>query len=302
MKYSRHSAMKLSFSGALASEFVRFRSLRSTWWFMGINAVLFPLGAGLLSALMRFVSTMSVDDGGVVTAVSSPAQIPQALVWNCVTTMGGTCAILLSIFAALSLSSEYSSNSIQMTFVANPRRLSVFWSKGVVAAFFCFVSSLIGVLLAWLTASLVFAGGDVTALETGPAIRLALVSLLGVPLVMSLFSLIGLGIAGIFRSTAMSILGVLTVAYILPTILGIAQIAASSLSWVSSLDSILPTRLYTLFASAGVDTATSATSQALASVSEGWTPSWWLAAVLLVAWAAAFSLIGSFVVRRTDLK
>jgi ABC-type transport system involved in multi-copper enzyme maturation permease subunit len=301
-KTARHTTAQLSFGGALASEVTRFASLRSTWWFLGINIVLFPAGTTMLSLLMRFAATIG-DEAGATSSAS--AAIPEWLVWSCITGMGGTCAVLLAIFGAMALAAEYSTNSIQMTFVANPRRMSVFWSKGLVAVVLCFVSSLIGVLLSWLVATIIFSGNKIDAVAQGDHLRLVLVGVLGVPLCMALFGLMGMGIAGIFRSMAMGILGALGVLYLLPTAMGVAQIASSQVSWITTVSSLLPTQAYSVFSSAGVsDSGGGEVSAAIAATAggAGWTPSWWGGLLILAAWVALFGVVGSLVMKRSDIK
>jgi hypothetical protein len=179
-----------------------------------------------------------------------------------------------------------------MVFVANPRRLSVFWSKTVVAAGLTFVASVVGLLLSWLVVELVLGGNPVTPMEAGTRPRLLAVIFVGIPVSMALFSVIGLSLAALIRSVPLSMLGVFGVIYLLPAAFSVASMAGSRFSWLNSVEAVLPTEAYKTFSGAGVDSVSAS----------WWMPSWWVALLLLVAWAVAFSIAGSLVMKHTEVK
>jgi ABC-type transport system involved in multi-copper enzyme maturation permease subunit len=279
---------QLSFSGALRSELTRFVSLRSTWVFLGITAVLFPIGAAFLSAVMRFASTIGPDGKPATT----PAAIPGTVYWQSITTTGGTCAVLFAIFAALALTAEYSNSSIQTVFVANPRRMSVFWSKAIVAAALSMVASLVGIFVAWAVVAIVLAPAKLSPMENWQNSRMILMTFLGVALSMAAFAAMGVGIAALIRSTALSILAIFGLTYVLPLGISILASVGTNLSWLESVDSVMPTEAYSAFLRAGIE----------AYGSPGWVPDWWQAGLILAAWAVALSVAGSFVMRKVDIK
>ena len=107
---------RLSLPHLMSSEWLKLRSLRS-FWFAAAGVVLLTAAGGLLPALF-------------FTADNPPTEVEAPMVVFQFGAMGGQIALL--VLAVLALTSEYSSGSIRLTFVAAPARLRVIAAKAVV--------------------------------------------------------------------------------------------------------------------------------------------------------------------------
>ncbi|MCI9873043.1 ABC transporter permease, partial [Arthrobacter humicola] len=96
-------AHRLTFARLLRSETIKILTLRSTWWSLGITAVL-SLGISFLLALA------ANDNGGgfaPATLLTAPIQFTM---------------LVAGIFGAIVITGEYSTGMIRSTLTAEPRR------------------------------------------------------------------------------------------------------------------------------------------------------------------------------------
>lgn len=192
---------KTHLGNALASEWTKIKSVRSTMWTLGVFFLL-VVGIGLLVA----VNTQSRDYADV------PFTIPAffGLV------LGQICLITLGVLVT---SSEYGTGMIRTTFTASPQRYRVLTAKIMIFFVIAFVVSAGSVLLVGLMTSGMHSGpeaGDVA--WAGTVLKGGLyVSLLGV---------LALAAGSMLRHSAGAItamLGVVLVPAILPVFLMISE-------------------------------------------------------------------------------
>ncbi|MCL2465042.1 MAG: ABC transporter permease, partial [Micrococcales bacterium] len=150
---------RVTFARVLHAEWIKFWSLRSTWWILGATTAVTIGFAALSGVALRAANTIANN----ANAANSPqgngqmrAQLSTALsqVYSTdVLQMGAIIGqVVIAILGILLITNEYSSGMIRATLAAVPRRTSVLWSKalavGVVAFLLSFVASWIGLLVA----------------------------------------------------------------------------------------------------------------------------------------------------------
>jgi ABC-2 type transport system permease protein len=177
-------------------EWIKLRSLRSTWWTLAIAAA-GAIGIGVA------VGINTRNAAGDLTNNALAGIIPSLL--------------LVGVVGALAVTSEYSSGMIRTTLSAAPRRPLLLTAK---AAVFAAVAIAVGEAASFIA---FFAGG--AALRHGisaPALTqpgvLRAVLLSGVSF--ALIGLIGLGVGAMVRHSGAAIAVVIGGVYVLPTIVG----------------------------------------------------------------------------------
>ena len=179
------SAALSDLADVLRSEFVKLRSVRSTWWTLSIavaaNIVLAALVAAFVPARLSTKQKGNVDAIRLSLAGLHVGQIA------------------FGVLGVLMVTSEYGSGMIRATFAAVPRRRLVLAAKSLV---FAATALLVGVG-ACLAAFLVFQAflpGDTMRLGVGnPGV---LRSVLGGGLYLTALGLLGLGLGAVTRSSA----------------------------------------------------------------------------------------------------
>lgn len=220
---------KTHLGNALASEWTKIKSVRSTMWTLGIFLVL-VVGIGLLAA-----ANTSSDDYSDV-----PFTIPAFFGLM----LGQICLITLGVLVT---SSEYGTGMIRTTFTASPQRHRVLLAKVLVFFAVAYVVSAGSILLVGLATSAMNSGpgaGDVpwagTVLKGG-----LYVSLLGV---------LALAVGSMLRHSAGAItamLGVVLVPAILPAFLLIWESTRTLAEKMSDYNAI--NSLAMIFSADGVD-------------------------------------------------
>ena len=180
------------------SEWIKLRSLRSSWFTMAAT-VLAVVGIGLLVSYVNHVhwSTMSPADRADADPVN------QSLIGV------NLAQLTVGVLGVLVAASEYTTGMIRATLTAVPRRRPVLVAKaGVVAA------ATFAVCLAAVSIS--FAGGQ--AMSDGPSVggTHAVRVVLGAALYLTVVAVTGVGLGFLVRSTAGGIATLLGVLLVLP--------------------------------------------------------------------------------------
>lgn len=191
-------------TAALRYEWRRLVTLRSTWWLIGIGAVV-TLGLAVVIAIaLSTVDTSEADDyqlGAVATQGAAVGGVPLLT------------AYLFALLGVFCFGHEYRHGMIRATLTAVPSRAAVFAAKVVVTAAVAFVVGAGVTLLSAGIAVLVLSGIEG---EGGTALELAL----GVGIYTALFALVGLALASLFRNQVAALVVVL----VTPTVVeGIVQ-------------------------------------------------------------------------------
>ncbi|OKK06564.1 ABC transporter [Streptomyces sp. CB03234] len=249
---------------ALASEWTKIRSVRSTMWTLGVMVVLM-LGVGLLAAVA--VSASGTDMGGESVLVLGFYGV----------LLGSLCVVTLGV---LTIASEYGTGMIRTTLTACPSRSRVLLAKAVVFFLLTFtVTTVTAALVAAIHSGMVGSG---TA--TGEQWLRATV---GAGLFVAVLGLLSLSVGALIRHSAGAITVMIGV-MLLPLVAGMFMFS-ESLADVREvlLEYAIPSLLIAFYSEQGLSQGGP----------HGWTPLWILLGVTAVAMTGAF-----FAMDRRDVK
>jgi ABC-2 type transport system permease protein len=244
----------------LASEWTKFRSVRSTYWTLLVATVI-PIG---ISALVAFALASGPASGPP----------PDPLLPGFVSLDYAVLAV--GVLGVLTFSSEYATGLIATTFTAVPRRWAVLAAKAAVVGA---VTLIVGEMVSFVSFFLdqaVLSGKHLGLAVSHPGV-LGATAAEGV--LLCVCALMGLGTGALVRHTAGGIAAVFGLIF-LPTILGVLPTP-----WNYRIDR------FTLFYAAQQVTALHPRTDALAPA---------LSMLVLVAWPAAALLTATFVITRRD--
>ena len=128
----------------MVSEWIKFRSLRSTWWSIGV-ALLISIGLGVLFSALR---------GNDIQSHGGFEPDPTAL------SLRGfyLAQLAVAVLGVLFITGEYSTGMIRATLSAVPRRVPVWTAKIAIFATVIFVVTLLAAFVAFLGGQAVLAG------------------------------------------------------------------------------------------------------------------------------------------------
>jgi ABC-2 type transport system permease protein len=175
-------------------EWVKLRSLRSTWWTLAV-AVAGAIGIGAA------VGMSTVNPQGDLTNNALAGIVPSLL--------------LIGVLGALTMTSEYSSGMIRSTLAAVPRRPVLLAAKAAVFGALALAVGEAASFIAFFAGSAVLRHGIPAPVLTQPGVLRA-VLLSGVSF--SLVGLIGLGLGAVVRHSGAAIAVVVGGVYVAPTI------------------------------------------------------------------------------------
>ncbi|MFF4601425.1 ABC transporter permease [Streptomyces sp. NPDC001339] len=241
---------------ALASEWTKIRSVRSTIWTLGIMAVLI-LGISLMAAVALGTPDREVD--------------PKLGFSFLGILLGTLCLIPLGV---LVISSEYGTGMIRTTMTACPSRARVLAAKALVFFGLAFVITTLTTTLVALIFNGMVNGPDPTADQW-------LRATVGVGLYVSLLGLLALAVGSLLRHSAGAISAMLGVV-LLPMLLAVFMIGSESLQEISKalISYSVPNSLATLYDNPFLGTE---------SGPQGWTPLWIMAGLTAVVLGGAFA-------------
>jgi len=228
--------VRVTFPRVVRSEWLKFRTLRSTVWTVAITVVLM-VGISLMFAAIVQVaaSTPEMQEG---MAQDPDMQAAGGLRGIFVITVGyGFAQLAIAVLGALSITNEYSSGMIRSTFAAEPRRLPVLWAKLLVVVTVTVVLTVVALALAWLvTYPMLDANGLTADLSDPEQVR----ALVGTVLYLATIAALSLGVGVLLRHTAGAIATLVAVLFVVPLIFTIAT-QAGNVEWVRTVNKFLPT-------------------------------------------------------------
>ncbi|MFG2145818.1 ABC transporter permease subunit [Streptomyces sp. NPDC048696] len=241
---------------ALASEWTKIRSVRSTMWTLGTLLVL-VLGIGLLAAVAVNTSGSHMGDNPVVSLGFYGVLL------------GSICVITLGV---LTIASEYGTGMIRTTLTACPSRARILTAKSIVFFLLSFVIVTVSTfLVAMIQTSMVDGGRQPTGGEL-------LKATVGVGLYISTLGLLSLAIGALIRHSAGAITVMIGVV-LLPLVLALFMFSASLASVRQALfEYSIPSQLAVFYGASVTD-----------SGPHGWMPLLILAGVTAVALGGAFA-------------
>ncbi|MEU5422504.1 ABC transporter permease subunit [Streptomyces sp. NPDC001407] len=254
---------KANLADAIASEWTKIRSLRSTVWTLGVMVVLvFGIGCAIAVA----ASSVDSSDGEKNMSALSFGVFGVLLGIICVITLG-----------VLTISSEYGTGMIRTTLTACPDRARVLTAKAIVFFLLVFTITLVSTTLVGMVAESLLQG-QWTSRTTG---EMWLRATVGVSLFVALIGLLALAVGTLVRHSAGAIttmLGLMLLPLVMTTFM-----YASALSELRKflLQYSIPYELFVLFAS-GTEPDSGPT---------GWDPVWIMAGVVAVALGGAYAAL-----------
>ena len=196
-----HGDLRVTGRRVLAAEWIKLRTLRSTWWLLAA-AVLSIVAAGVSPALTLHLGGDGADTGatdptgGALSGVSFTQMIVAAL-------------------GVVLVTSEYGTSLIRATLAAVPTRLPVLWGKAVAVAAAVLAATATAVVATFLTARAVLAAADVSISITTPGVFRALI---GSALLLAVTGVLGVGFGWLVRSTAGGLAAVFGFLFVLPVV------------------------------------------------------------------------------------
>jgi ABC-type transport system involved in multi-copper enzyme maturation permease subunit len=201
----------------LRSEFIKLRSVRSTYW-------------TLLAQAVVSIAWAAFDCAGIV------AHWPQNQGFNPAdASLGGQVGIgelIIVTLGALVITSEYSTGMIRTSLAVMPRRGVLYAAKAIAFAAVSLAVSLVTSFAAFFTGQAILGGKHISTTLAQPyALRAVLLS----AAVVTVFGLLAYGTGAIIRNTAGAITAILGVIFLIPLL---AQALPSS--WFQDLERWLP--------------------------------------------------------------
>ena len=203
-----------TFARAVGSEWIKIRSLRSTWITSAIAIVTSVLiGAGLTIGMGKIAEYADTARYSLIAG----------------TTLG---QIVVAVLAALMITGEYSSGQIRSSLAAVPHRGRLLWAKALVISFVAFLLGSLSTLLSWAI-SAPFLGEHAGSLTDAHYLGF----FWGSGLAYAGIAMMTLGLGFLLRSTA----GSLTVVTVLLFVIEIPlSLMAMKWEWAAKIIGILP--------------------------------------------------------------
>ncbi|MFF1834733.1 ABC transporter permease subunit [Streptomyces sp. NPDC058231] len=239
---------------ALASEWTKIRSVRSTMWTLGVMIVLL-LVIGLLSAV-------AVNASG--TALGSTPVLSLGFFG---VLLGSICVITLGV---MTIASEYGTGMIRTTLTACPSRARVLTAKSIVFFLLTFVITTVTTALVAALQTAVLDGGSASGDDW-------LRATVGVGLYIATLGLLSLAVGALIRHSAGAIT-IMIAAVLLPLVLAMFMFAESLADVQQALfEYSIPSQLGGLY-----DASVSASGPS------GWEPLWIMVGVTAVVMTGAY--------------
>ncbi|WND35097.1 ABC transporter permease subunit [Streptomyces sp. BB1-1-1] len=245
---------------ALASEWTKIKSVRSTMWTLGVF-VLLVVGIGLLTGLV--VASSSTDLSGSNSLEMGFFGL----------LLGSICVITLGV---MTTASEYGTGMVRTTMTACPSRGRVLAAKGIVFFLVAFVVTLVSAALVALMHMALLEGNGADE-PTGAEWLKATV---GVSFYVALLGLLSLAIGSIIRHSA----GAITImigTLLAPLVIALFMFSESLKDVQQALfEYSIPNQMSIFYANSLSDSGPS-----------GWDPLWIMLGVTAAAFAGAFALL-----------
>ena len=217
----RAAGGSLTFAGVLRSEWIKFRSLRSTQLLLAFT-FLAVVGVGAMAAWVQAMSLevfmkngMGMGMPGAPAETMTLEQAQQAAGFSiyAIPSSGLQIGILiLGALAVMLISSEFGTGMIRSTMTAVPKRLPAFFAKAVVLVVVSYVLTLIAAVVTTLVAMPIFSAYGV---ELSFGLDGIVYSILMGGLYVAGVSLIGLSLGTLLRSSAGGIIVLVVVFFLL---------------------------------------------------------------------------------------
>lgn len=265
------------FGGVLRSEWIKLRSLRSTFW---CSLIIVVLGVGLAALL-----------GVALQAQGTPSAVQrQTFALQAITASTQFTSLVAAVLGALMITGEFGTGQIRSTFAAVPARLPALLGKGIVVALATFVVAAVTELLSLLVAAPLLTAQGLEVDLGDPKLWLGI---LGGAIYIALIALFALAIGSIIRNSAGGIAVSIAVILVLP-IVGQIAVSLTRAQWVSDAMQFLPTQAGQRMFAYPVDLPSGA-------VQDGVTLDAGQGGLVMLAWVVVLLAIGGILIRRRDV-
>ncbi|HEV7624727.1 MAG TPA: ABC transporter permease subunit [Amnibacterium sp.] len=285
---SRLADARLSTLHVLHSEWIKLRTLRSTWWCAAAIVALSVL-FGLLVA--GFINR---HGGALPTAAQDSATVAVATVGTNFT------QLIAAVLGVLVISGEYGTGMIRSTFAAVPNRLPAVLAKLAVLAVLVFVVGLVAAAATFAATAGILPSQHITPHPTDPAVWMPIV---GSAVYLALVAVLAFAIGALVRNTAGGIAAALGLLLVLPIILGIA-VGLTQATWLENVDAVLPSaaggQLHTFAEPAATAALSGPGGRAAAQSTADVVLNGWGGLGVLVAWIVVALVPALILIRRRD--
>lgn len=193
---------RVTFARVVRSEWVRFRSLRSTWVTLAVS-VAFVIGLGALFSAARAAHWPPRDPAELLTFDPT------------LTSLGGTflAQLAVGVLGVLIVTGEYTTGMIRATFTAVPRRLNVLVARSLVFAGMAAAALVPTTVVAFLLGQQLLSSKHIETTLDAPHVARAVV---GAGLYLVAIGLFGVALGWLLRHTAGAIATLFGLLLILP--------------------------------------------------------------------------------------
>jgi ABC-2 type transport system permease protein len=217
----RFPGMKVTQARVIASEWTKFRSLRSTLITLAVSVAL-TIGLGtLISAVTAsHWSQSSLSDRASFNAI--------------VTSLNGVhiSQLAVGVLGVLLFSGEYATGMIRASLTAVPKRLPVLWAKLSVFTGVVGIVSILSTFIAFFLGQAMLSSHHLQVTISSPH---ALRMIAGAGVYLVLVGIIGMALGGLLRNTAAGISSLVALFFVIPPILDLLP-----KSWANNIGPYLP--------------------------------------------------------------
>jgi ABC-2 type transport system permease protein len=217
----RFAGMKVTQARVIKSEWIKFRSLRSTNITL-LVAVVLTVGLGALIC-------------GVTAAHWPPSDPGERAQFNpIVRSLNGVniAQLAVGVLGVLLLTGEYATGMIRASMTVVPKRLPVLWAKLTVFAAVVGVASVLSAFGAFFAGQALLSSKHIQASISSPhAVRM----IVGAGIYMLLVGIIGMALGGIMRNTAAGISSLVALFFVIPPVMDLLPA-----SWSNNIGPYLP--------------------------------------------------------------
>ncbi|GAA3339213.1 ABC transporter permease subunit [Curtobacterium pusillum] len=213
----------LSFGRLVRSEWIKFRSIRSTIWCLAILVVLTIAMAVLIGNALDSGQPVTQDQANGTLVTINTASVSLT-------------ALVVAVLGVLIITGEYGTGQVRSTFTADPGRTGVILAKAAVLAVTTFVVSAVSIWIGVIASAALQAGKGVHADLADPSVFMPL---LGASVYVALLALLAYGIGLLVRSSAGGIAITLGILLVLPGVLSLVASAIEA-QWLADVVTFLP--------------------------------------------------------------
>jgi ABC-2 type transport system permease protein len=208
------SGGRVTQTGVILSEWTKFRSLRSTRYTL-LATVGLTVGLALAAAILV------VTQWGTMTATDKATFQPLN-----VSLVGANIGVMvIGVLGVLMMTSEFSTGLVSSTFAAVPRRLPVLWGKAIVYFVIALAVTVPAMVIAFVGTQAILSGTHVQIDFGHSGVPRAV---FGSALYLTIGGLLGIGLGGIFRSTAAAVTSLTVILFVLPVLVFILPASVSN--------------------------------------------------------------------------